>query len=81
MLTDIAYMVILHAFCRLNDTEQNQLMDNHQRVKQFGSRSDTLFSLIWVQTVCKSYQQTALVGKKLIKQRVFVAEQTSLNKV
>ena len=32
----------------------------HQGVKQFGSRSDPTFllGLIWVQTVCKGYQQT-----------------------
>ena len=27
--------------------------------------SDTLSSLIWVETVCKSYQQTAQAGKDL----------------
>ena len=28
-------------------------------------RPDTLLGLIWVQTVCKGYQQTTLVGKEL----------------
>ena len=28
-------------------------------------RPDKMSGLIWVQTVCKSYQQTALVGKEL----------------
>ena len=35
----------------------------HLSVKQFGSNA--LSSLIWVQIVCISYQQTTLVGKEL----------------
>ena len=44
----------------------------HQGVKQIGSRSNPTFyilgymlGLIWVQTVCKGYQQTTLIGKEL----------------
>ena len=36
-----------------------------QSVKQFGSRS-CLSSLIWVQIVCKGYQQTTLVSKEFM---------------
>ena len=34
-------------------------------------RPDILSGLIWVQTVCKGYQQAALVGSKLTIQTVF----------
>ena len=40
------------------------IQESHQSVKQFGSRSGLLSGLIWVQTVCKGYQQTALVNKE-----------------
>ena len=30
-------------------------------------RHNILLGLIWVQTVCKSYQQTALVGEELLR--------------
>ena len=42
---------------------KNFFQEYHQNVKQFGPLS----GLIWVQTVCKGYQQTALVDKELIK--------------
>ena len=46
---------------------ENFFQEYSQSVKQFGSRSARLVSgLIWVQTVCKGYQQTALVGKDII---------------
>ena len=37
----------------------------HKSVNQFGpgSSPDVLSGLIWVQTVCKGYQQMSLVGK------------------
>ena len=35
----------------------------HQSVKQFGTRTS---GLIWIPTVCKSYQQTTLCGKEVI---------------
>ena len=33
-------------------------------------KPDILWGLIWVQTVCKGYQQTTLVGKVLIKKKM-----------
>ena len=51
------------------DIFQNQLfskiLSGIPSVKQFGSRPDILSGLIWVQTVCKGYQQTTLVSKEL----------------
>ena len=35
-------------------------------------RSDSLSGLLWVQTVCKSYQQTKLVGNLKTKQKTAV---------
>ena len=55
----------------------------HLSVKRFGSRSGltehVLSGLIWFQTVCKSYQQTTLVGKesKLIY-RLYVSMKQAL---
>ena len=37
----------------------------HKNAKQFGSRSGPTFSvLIWVQTICKGYQQATLAGNE-----------------
>ena len=46
---------------------------NSFSVKQIGSRSGPtkMSGLIWVRTVCKSYQQTALVGKELNEPLMF----------
>ena len=37
----------------------------HLSVKQIGARSGLTICLIWVQTVCKGYQQMTLGGKEL----------------
>ena len=40
-------------------------LEYHLSVKQIGSRSGLFFSgLIWVQSVCKDYEQTALEGNE-----------------
>ena len=52
---------IFHAFLLSADFFQNQLF----RKKFLGIPSDILSGLIWIQTVCKSYQQMTLVGKEL----------------
>ena len=44
-------------------------------VKQFGSRS----GLIWVQTVCKGYQQTTLVGKELLATYICMSSRPGMN--
>ena len=38
-------------------------------------RADILSGQIWVQIVCKCYQQTTLVGKELNSQSAFVTDQ------
>ena len=40
----------------------------HQSVKHFWIqiRPDVLSGLIWIQTVCKGYQQTTVLGKEII---------------
>ena len=46
----------------------------HQSVKQLIQiRPDILSGLIWIQTVCKGYQQMTLVGKELIPFFIAVA--------
>ena len=51
-------------FFKINFFEK-VFQEYHQSVKQLGSSSGLTFvGLIWLQTVCKSYQQTAPVGKK-----------------
>ena len=37
----------------------------HPSVKQIGSRSGVLLGLIWVQSVCKGYEQMTLVSNEL----------------
>ena len=37
-------------------------------------RFNILSGLIWVQTVCKSYQEMALVGKDFRREKLFKAE-------
>ena len=69
-LVDLTLCMMCDFSCILlsADLFQNNLFQKiqeyHQCVKQFGSRSvrpDIFLGLIWVQTVCKSYQQTTLV--------------------
>ena len=52
---NFAYCVIFHAFFVFSNTIS---------ANQFESRSGQTFltGLIWVKTVCKSYQQTTLIG-------------------
>ena len=44
---------------------ENFFQEYHQSIKQFGSRSGPTFhwGLIWVQIVCKGYQQMTLIGR------------------
>ena len=42
-------------------------------------RPDFLSGLIWVQTVCKSYQQTALGDKELVRIFVMILRKNCLN--
>ena len=58
-------------FCRLLIFFQNQLFRKILsgiplacQTVWIQIRPDILFGLIWVQTVCKSYQQTTLIGKE-----------------
>ena len=67
-----AYLVIFLLFFLLSaDFFQNQLFKNpfqeyHQcQTVWIQIRPDILAGLIWVQTVCKGYQQMTLVGKEL----------------
>ena len=66
------YLVSLHAFLLSTDFFQNQLFlkilsgtRSECQTVWIQIRPDILSGLIWVQTVCKSYQQTTLVGKDL----------------
>ena len=65
-------MEIFHAFLSSADFCQDQcfrkiLSGIHSDCQTVGSRSDPSFlsSLIWIQTVCKGYQQMTLGGKEL----------------
>ena len=76
-----AYWVILQAFMSPADFFQNQLfrkfiseIPNECHKDWIQIRPDILSGLIWVQTVCKSYQQTALEGKELKHHLKFAAE-------
>ena len=65
------YWEILHAFLMSADFFKINFFEKffqeyHQNVKQIGSRSGPMFvGPDLVQTVCKSYQQTTLVGIEL----------------
>ena len=63
-----AYWVILHAFLSSADFFQNQRF--LKILSGIPSECQTIWinilsGVIWVQTVCKHYQQTTLVGKEL----------------
>ena len=66
-----AYWVILHIFCRLlifsklTFSRKNSGTLSEYQVVWIQIRTDILSVLIWVQTVCKGYQQTTLAGKEL----------------
>ena len=54
-----AYWEILYVFfCHLQIFFKINFLENFQEIR-------ILSGLIWVQTVCKGYQQTTLVGKEL----------------
>ena len=55
-----AFLLSANFFFKINS-------QNSMSVKQIGSRSRPMFllGLIWVQTICESYQQMALGDKKL----------------
>ena len=62
-------------FCRLLIFSKNQLfgkilsgIPSEGQTVWIRFRRDILSGLIWFQTVCKSYQQTALVGKQFTPQ-------------
>ena len=76
ILNPFAYWVILHVLCCLLTffSKLTSFRKSYQSFKQFGSRSecqivwiqirpDILSGLIWVQIVCKGYQQTTIVGR------------------
>ena len=56
------------------DSFKINFQEYHLSGEHIGSRSG---GLIWVQPVCKSYQQTTLGGKKLKEQIVILASQKS----
>ena len=57
----LAYWVIFHVLSFADFSLRNQVFRIIlSSVKQFGSRS----GLIWVQTVCKGYQQTTPASKE-----------------
>ena len=65
-----AYSVIFHAFLQFADFFQNQLFQkflsvilSECRTVWIQIRPDILSGLIWIQTVCKGYQQTTLVDR------------------
>ena len=62
------FMLLCHLliFFKINFFEKF-FQEYHQNVKQFWIliRPDSLSGLIWVQIVCKSYQETILVGNQL----------------
>ena len=68
-----AHWVILHAFLLSADLFQNQIfrkilsgIPSECQTVWIQMRPDIFSVLIWVQTVCKGYQQTMLVGKELV---------------
>ena len=67
-----AYQEILKTFLSSADIFQNQLfrkilsgIPSEWQTVWIQIRPDILSCLIWVQTICKCYQQTTLVGKEL----------------
>ena len=55
---------MFHVFCLLWIFFQNQLL--RKILSGISSVSNILSGLIWVQTVCRGYQQMTLVGKEVI---------------
>ena len=51
-----AYLIIIHGF----------LLSSECQTVWIQIRSDKMSILIWVQPICKCYQQTTLVGKELL---------------
>ena len=69
-----AFWVICYAMLSSADFFQNQLfrailsgIPSEFQMVWIQTRPDVLSCLIWVRIVCKSYQQTTLVGKELIQ--------------
>ena len=61
-----AYWVIMHFFLSSADFFQNQLFEERKpsecQTVWIQIRPEVLSGLIWIQIVCKGYQQTTLVG-------------------
>ena len=66
------YLIILHAFLSSADFLQGHFLE--KKLSEIPSESQTVWNhirpnvlsgLIWVQTVCKGYQQKTLVSKEL----------------
>ena len=55
------------------------VQEYHLSVKQIGSRSGP--NLIWIQTVCKAYQQMTLGGKELTKKIFFCEQKKKFSKI
>ena len=71
---NFAYWVIYHDFLSSADFFQYQLfrkilscIPSECQILWILIRPDVTSGLIWVQSVCKGYQQTTLVGKELTK--------------
>ena len=56
------FFFFLNYFFFKKKKKKKNFQEYHHSVKQFESRSDILASLIWIQTVCKGYQQTTKVA-------------------
>ena len=60
-------------FCRLMIFFSSKVFENFFQIPSVSNSLDPQIrpnissGLIWVQTVCKSYQQTALVGEELLR--------------
>ena len=67
-----AYWIILHAFLSSADFSKSTFSKKILGVANSLDPDQVLSGLIWVQVVCKGYQQTALVGKSFESRRCFL---------
>ena len=87
-LNSFANWVILHAFLSSADFFQNKLIRKNLsgiplecQTVWICIRPDILSGLIWVQTVCKGYQQMTPVGKELTLKTKGIFHNDAFNKV